>query len=179
MSINGTDIYLSFASSSTSVPGLGNVNDEDVVVWNGTSWSLFFEGSVCGLNGGNAGDIDAVSVVGTTLYFSTLRNITPTGVTGPGGDDADIYTWVQGDTSCSRVLDGSAAGLNGEDIDALTVQGAPGSEVYYISTDSTFNGEGDEAVHRYDGGTSWAVYRSNSPGLSGSGEQDVDAIHVP
>jgi len=182
MSIDGSNIYVSFASSSTSVPGPSgnfNVNDEDVVVWDGTSWSLFFEGSVCGLSGSSSGDIDAVSVVGTTLYFSTLRNITPTGVTGPGGDDADIYTWVQGGTSCSRALDGSAAGLNGEDIDALTVQGAPGSEEYYISTDSAFNGADDEAVHVYNGGGSWSLYRSNSPGLSGSGAQDVDAIHVP
>lgn len=183
ISINGNTVYLSFAAANTNVPTLGGVPDEDVVAYDtaGGTWSTYFDGSACGLNASNGRDIDAISVSGGTLYFSTRGGGNNNSVTGVGSpyDDADVYTW--NGASCGRALDGSAAGLPGNaDIDGLTVQGG----TYYIS----FNRNGgtnvpgvgvvqDESVVSYDG-TNWAMFRSNA-GLSGTDSQDVDAIHVP
>ena len=37
-------------------------------------------------------DLDAISVVGGSLYFSTIGNVEPPGVSGKP-DDADLYLW--------------------------------------------------------------------------------------
>lgn len=186
ISINGANIYVSFAAASTNVTGIGPVPDEDVVVWNGSTWNTYFDGSVCGLDASNGQDIDAVSVSGGTLYFSTRGggNGNPVGgVTGPY-DDADVYAWsggTGGSANCSRALDGSAAGLPGNaDIDGLTVIGG----TYYISFDrnggTNVPGVGvvqDESVVSYDG-ANWALVFTGSGQLDGTNSQDVDAIHV-
>jgi|GEM_PF-1360697 len=184
MSVNGDTIYLSFAAANTNVPTLNGVPDEDVVAYNTTTgtWSTYFDGSLCGLNASNGRDIDALSVSGGTLYFSTRgggNNNSVTGVSAPY-DDADVYTW-SGGAGCGRALDGSDAGLPGNaDIDGLTVQGT----TYYISFDrnggTNVPGVGvvqDEAVVTYNG-TTWSMYRANT-GLNSTDSQDVDAIHVP
>ncbi len=184
MSVNGTTIYLSFAAANTNVPTLGGVPDEDVVAYNTTTgtWSTYFDGSLCGLDASNGRDIDALSVSGGTLYFSTRGGGNGNSVTGVSApyDDADVYTW-SGGASCGRALDGSATGLPGNaDIDGLTVQGG----TYYISFDrnagTNVPGIGvvqDESVVTYNG-ANWAMFRTNT-GLSSTDSQDVDAIHVP
>ncbi len=179
LSIDGATVYLSFARATTSVPGLGNVPDEDVVSYNGTAWSTYFDGSQCGLDSSNGQDIDALSVSGGVLYFSTAGGGNANAVAGVSGpyDDADIYTW--NGTSCGRALDGSAAGLPGNaDIDALSVAGS----TYYISfrADTTVPGLGavpDQAVVSYDGAT-WTLVFSGTGQLDGSNSQNVDAIQV-
>ncbi len=50
--------YFSFVQNSTSVPGLGNVPDEDVVYRSGGDWTRYFDGSAHGLSSNNE-DIDA------------------------------------------------------------------------------------------------------------------------
>jgi hypothetical protein len=185
MSINGGTTYLSFAAASTNVPGLGGVPDEDVVAYDGTTWSTYFDGSICGLDSSNGQDIDAVSVVGTTLYFSIAgggsRN--PVGGVTGNSDDADIYRWNEGDTSCSKVIDATAntgLGLPGNaDIDALTVNGTS----YWISfrANTSVPGIGtvqDESVVNYDG-SNWSMFFSGTGQLDASNSQNVDAIHVP
>ncbi|MEJ2691922.1 MAG: Ig-like domain-containing protein [Candidatus Thiodiazotropha sp.] len=184
-SINGGTIYMSFAAASTSVPGLGGVPDEDVVAYNGTSWSLFFDGSICGLDSSNGQDIDALSVSGSTLYFSIAgsggRN--PVGGVAGNSDDADIYSWTVGDTSCSKVVDARAnngLGLPGNaDIDGLTVSGA----TYYISFRANtsvpvLGTVQDESVVSFDGGN-WSMFFSGAGQLDGANSQDIDAIQVP
>jgi VCBS repeat-containing protein len=185
LSINGSNIYMSFAAASTTVPGLGAVQDEDVVVYDGSTWSSYFDGTVCGLDASNGLDIDALSVSadGNTLYFSTAgggRANRPTGVTG-APDDADVYTWSLGATSCGRVLDGSAAGLPANaDIDGLTVVGG----TYYISfrNSAGTNVPGiaggpvqDESVVFYNGST-WTRVFVGAGQLDGSNSQNVDAL---
>ena len=68
--VSATQFYMSFTGNVTIVlPGPDlTVADEDVVYYNAGTWSLFFDGSVNGVGGT---DLDAISIVGGTLYFST------------------------------------------------------------------------------------------------------------
>ena len=105
--VDATHFYLSFTGART-VPGLGAVQDEDVVFYNDGTWSLYFDGTAHGLGPAHL-DLDAISVVGGTLYFSTEQH-QPAGrgrhrVTTPtstAGTAASSYT---------RVVDASANGL--------------------------------------------------------------------
>jgi hypothetical protein len=189
--VDSDTFYVSFnRNGGTNVPGLGVVQDEDVVLYDTGTWSLFFDGSDCGLDLGesasiqNQKEIDALDVVNGVLYFSTLgggSNGAVGGVAGPY-DDADIYSWDS--ANCARVFDASANGLPGNaDIDGLTVKG----DTYYMS----FNRNGgvsvpdpvgtvqDEAVVSYDTAIpAWSLHFSGS-GLDLVNGQDVDGLHVP
>ncbi len=52
------DVALSFATATTTVPGLGGVQDEDVVRSDGGGWRLVFDGTAAGLTR-DAQDVDA------------------------------------------------------------------------------------------------------------------------
>ncbi len=56
--IDATHFYLSFSPTTTALPGLGNVQDEDVVAFNAGTWSVYFDGTSKGLTNTNS-DIDA------------------------------------------------------------------------------------------------------------------------
>jgi len=56
------DIYLSFSNDNMNLPGLAGVQDEDIVHWNGSQWRMFFDGSVSGLGGNTALDVDAFAL---------------------------------------------------------------------------------------------------------------------
>ena len=55
-----THFYLSY-SSNTSVPGIGSVQDEDVVYDNNGAWSVYFDGTAHGLTSSSL-DVDAIDV---------------------------------------------------------------------------------------------------------------------
>ena len=57
------------------------LTDEDVVFYNAGTWSLFFDGSAGG-NGIGGTDLDAINIVGSTLYFSTDDNDVMPGTAG-------------------------------------------------------------------------------------------------
>ncbi len=187
LSIDAGITYLSFAAASTSVPGLGSVPDEDVVAYDGSTWTTFFDGSVCGLDSSNGQDIDAISVVGSTLYFSIVGsgNSNPVGGVNGSSDDADVYSWTVGDTSCAKVIDATAnngLGLPGNaDIDGLTTTDGL---TFYVSFRANTNLGGalgtvqDESVV-YFNGTSWSMFFSGAGQLDGTNSQNIDAIHVP
>ena len=56
--IDATHFYLSFSPTTTALPGLGNVQDEDVVAYNAGKWSVYFDGTGKGLTN-TSSDIDA------------------------------------------------------------------------------------------------------------------------
>ncbi len=56
--IDATHFYLSFSPTTTALPGLGNVQDEDAVAYNAGRWSVYFDGTGKGLTNNNS-DIDA------------------------------------------------------------------------------------------------------------------------
>ena len=175
--VDANHFYVSFSAANTAVPGLGNVQDEDVVYYNNGVWSVYFDGTARGLTANNQ-DLDAISIVGGVLYFSTLGNTNPPGVGGTA-DDADIYSW--NGTSFARVWDASAAGFAG----AVNTDGfvrIDGSHFYLSFSNTTttvpvLGSVEDEDVVYYNAGT-WSVYFDGTArGLTLS-SLDVDAFDV-
>lgn len=174
--VDADTFYVSFANNGGVTNGGLTLQDEDIGLYDAGTWTLYYDGSATGLGGTGTGyDIDAISIAGGVLYFSTVGNVNVGGL--GAGDDADIYSYDG--TAYARVFDASANGLPGNaDIDGLTVQGT----TYYMS----FNRNGgtavpglgnvsDEAVVSFNG--AFSPYFSG-PGLTTNGH-DVDAVHVP
>lgn len=177
--LDDTRFFLSFKRANTWVPGLGKVQDEDIVRWDGSAWSVFFDGTAHGLRAGRA-DIDAFSVVAPKkIWFSTLGSVRLPGVTGTP-DDADIYRY-RGGKSYSRAWDATANGLTGAaDVDGLVRIDARRFYLSFSATDTPVPGLGpvqDEDVVLRDA-SSWAVYfDGTSHGLT-SGKDDIDAFDL-
>jgi hypothetical protein len=176
--VNATQFYVSF-SADTTLPGIGAVQDEDVVHYNSGTWSVYFDGTAAGLTANNL-DIDAINISGGVLYFSTVGNTNPPGVTGTA-DDADIYAW--NGTSFSRAFDASVA--------PASVPGTANVDGYvrvdptrfYLSfaADTTLPGLGtvqDEDVVYYNNG-SWVVYFDGTGKGLTANNQDIDAFDIP
>jgi len=176
--VDAAHFYVSFSANKTNVPGLGNVQDEDVIYYNDGAWSVFFDGTAAGLTASGQ-DVDAISVVGGILYFSTLGNTSVPGVGGKA-DDADIYSWDG--NSFVREWDASANGLSSSaDIDGLIVVDSAQFYLSFNATDTDVPDVGkvqDEDVAHYDG-VSWTVYFDGTAnGLGTSGNLDVNAIDI-
>lgn len=179
--VDATHFYMSFSGDVTA-PGLGIVQDEDVVFYNAGTWSVYFDGTANGLGTTGNLDLDAISVAGTTLYFSTFGNTNPPGVGGTA-DDADIYSW--NGTSFARVIDATAitnplpAAAN---VDGFVRFDATHFSVSFSADTTTLPVLGavqDEDVVYYNAGT-WSVYFDGTAhGLGTSGNLDVDAFDVP
>jgi hypothetical protein len=175
--VSATQFYLSFNGTVTiALPGPDlTVQDEDVVLYNAGTWSLYFDGSV---NGVAATDLDAISIVGGQLYFSTDNTTVPPGAGGTG-DDADIYRW-NGGGSYTRMVDASAVGWSTANVDGLIWVDATHVYLSY-SADTTAPAIGavqDEDVVRNNGGT-WSVYFNGTARGLTAGNLDVDAFDVP
>jgi hypothetical protein len=178
--VSPTQFYLSFSNASTSVPGVaGAVQDEDVIFWNGSGWSMYFDGSTHGLATSANLDLDAISVVGGTLYFSTAGNTNPPGVAG-AADDADIYSW--NGTSYARVWDATASGLAAAaNVDGLVRVDATHFYLSFTADGVAVPGVGavqDEDVVFNNSGT-WSVYFDGTAHGLTSGNLDIDAFDIP
>jgi hypothetical protein len=184
--VDASHFYVSLNGSAT-VPGItGRVQDEDVLFWNGNHWELWFDGSAHGLGGGNNNtgfDLDAISVVGGTLYFSTDNSAVPSGVSG-SGDDADVYSW--NGTSYARVID--ATGIPGFSTNANNTPNVDGF-VWRSATDwlmsfsdnTSITGLGsvqDEDVVRRTG-TTWSTFFDGTAAGLTNNNQDIDAFDIP
>jgi PKD repeat protein len=113
-----------------SVTGLSG-NDEDVSLFTVTqlgsttsgSFSRLFDGSDVGFGGAGARDLNAISIDGADLLFSTVGTYS---AAGGSGDDEDLSRFVGsfGTTtsgSASLILDLSSLGIaTGEDVDGVT-----------------------------------------------------------
>ncbi|MEZ5093754.1 choice-of-anchor Q domain-containing protein [Nocardioides sp.] len=187
--VDGTHFYASF-DNNTSVPGLGTVQDEDVVFYNDGAWELFFDGTANGLT--QAGeDVDGIWVLDdNTLFFSTVGNISPPGV-GGNADNSDIYRWARGTNgvngSFNRAWDATAHGVPGAvNVDGLVRNGPSSNNSWLVSfsnnTGVTLPGIGlqdDEDVLMVVA-NSWSIYFDGSThGLGGSADLDVDAFDIP
>ena len=176
--VDATHFYASFADN-TRVPGLGVVQDEDVVYYNNGSWSVRFNGTAHGLTKA-AEDIDAISVSGNTLYFSTAGNINPPGV-GGSADDADIYSVNMNTFRYARAWDATTHGVPS----AANVDGYVRVDAthFYLSfrPNTTLPGLGgvqDEDVVFNDNGTWSNYFDGTAHGLSPAAA-DVDAFDIP
>ncbi len=59
--VDENHFYLSFSNSNTNIPGVGRVQDEDVVYFDNGTWSVFFDGTANGLTAGSQ-DVDGFYV---------------------------------------------------------------------------------------------------------------------
>ncbi|MGD9958243.1 multicopper oxidase domain-containing protein [Nocardioides sp.] len=176
--VDATHFYLSFAGNVT-IAGFGTVQDEDIVYYDNGAWSTYFDGTARGLTANNQ-DLDAISIVGATIYFSTVGNTNPPGVTG-AADDADIYSW--NGTAFARVVDATAIGLPAAtNVDGLVWQDSTHQYLSFAPDTTVVPGLGatqdEDVVHR--GGTAWSTYfNGTAHGLGTSGNLDLDAFDLP
>lgn len=132
-----TKTLLMVFEGPTEVPGVGFVENEDIVAYDTATgqWSLVFDGSAAGLTGTA---IDALAVrngaQGIEFLMSFRTSVTLAGlVGGPDGgttvDDSDIVIFTPSALGAATAgtftfyFDGSDVGLdtNGEDIDGLAL----------------------------------------------------------
>jgi hypothetical protein len=142
-------ILMSFdANGGVNVPGVGLVQDEDIVRFvPPNTWSLFFDGSLVGLDAGvNNEDIDAFKLLADgRLVISTVGAVSVPGpggttVTGVGQDLLVFTPTVAGNYTAgtwAMYFDGSDVGLaaGSENIDGVSI-GADGK--IYLSTTGAF-----------------------------------------
>jgi len=185
----GSPLYFSLLDVATV--GSVNAENEDVVFFDGTSFSLAFDGSDVGIS---AFRIDAFSWVdATSLLLSFDSAGTVAGITGTT-DDSDVVLFTStslGDVTAgtfSLYFDGSDVGLttSGEDVDAVEL--LPGGNIL-ISTVNTVSVTGvageDEDLLQFvpitigptTAGTFSLYFDGSDVGLTASGE-DVDAAAV-
>ncbi len=188
--------YMSF-TSGTSVPGVGNVADEDVVTYDPATgvWARIFDGSDVGVTQ----DVNALHVLsdGSLLLSFNAAISIPGLVGGPSGesvDDSDlvIFTFTQSGNNTAGsfqfVFDGSDVGMtsNGEDIDgvyefpegglAISTQGSAGV--------TGLSGVRDEDVMLFTAtqygsttiGSFSAMFDGSDVGFNNSGGEDLSAV---
>jgi subtilisin-like proprotein convertase family protein len=113
----GDEAFIFSTSGSGSVAGLGSFADEDLILWDGSSFNEFFDGSENDLSG-TGEDIDALFVrANGNIVFSTTGSGNLPGV-GSFADE-DLIEWDG--ASFTMLFDGSAHGLGGEDVDAVHI----------------------------------------------------------
>jgi len=185
----GSPLYFSLLSAGT-VGGV-SVADEDVVLFDGTNFSLAFDGSDVGIS---AFRIDAFSwVSATSLLLSFDGAGAVPGIAGTT-DDSDIVLFTAtslGDLTAgvfSLYFDGSDVGLTttGEDVDAVEL--LPGGHILISTVNSVAvtgaAGEDEDLLEfapttlgATTAGTFTLYFDGSDVGLTASGE-DVDAAAV-
>ena len=169
-----TKLYLSLDGSAT-LPGASgslSVSDEDILGFDGTNYSLFFDGSDVGLSGQ---DVDGFAIVNAnTVLLSFRSSFTLSGVGSISDSDIVQFTGTLGDATSgtfSLYFDASDVGLttSGEDVDAFELL-SDGSLV--VSTTDNFSVPGvsgsDEDLFRCVGTfgptttCTWSMYLDGS-----------------
>ncbi|MGK7913203.1 MAG: hypothetical protein AB4050_17250 [Synechococcus sp.] len=185
--INSNEILLSF-DKPINLPGLGRVDDSDVVKFIGSSlgnrtsgrFEFYLDGSDVGL-GKDGEDIDALALQSDgTLLLSTIGNAYLPGIRQAADEDVIKFTPNSlGRNSrgrWSRYFDGSDVGLannGGEDIDALTLD--TGDRIV-LSTQGNFSvrslsGKDEDAFSFRASSTGSNTSGSFGPGLIFDGSQ--------
>lgn len=146
---------LSFTDAG-DVPGVGTVDDSDLVLFTPTSlgehtagtFSLYFDGSDVGLTSSDE-DLDAAEIDGGNLYLSTIGDFSLSDrLTGADEDVFSCNGFTPGPSSaCGSTgvpFDGSAVGLeaSGEDVDAFSFNASgnvPDDGVAFFSFEGSFS----------------------------------------
>ena len=113
------DIYLSFTGDIT-VPGLGSVQDEDIIHFTGGAWSLFFDGTTNGLTS-NEHDLDAIHVGAVlppvageiTLTADNAFEVFVNGVSVGSGSDWQLAQVIPQDLGTGDVIAVAATDAGG------------------------------------------------------------------
>jgi len=109
-------LILSF-DTDVSLPGSLRVADEDLVRWNGTAFSLAFDGSAAGLD--RALDIDGVDDLGAGGFLVSFD--TSGTAASVAFSDEDIVRYASGTWSLERDNSGADADWVAADLDAFQV----------------------------------------------------------
>jgi hypothetical protein len=182
-------LYLSLTSSQT-IAGISSA-DEDILRFDGQSWSLFFDGSDVGVG---SPDLFAFSFLDSdSILMSFTANVTVNGITATPQDILQFDATSLGSTTSgtwSLYFDGSDVGLDtsSENIDSLSL--IPDGRILISTTgDPSLPGlttGKDEDVLAFiptslgntTSGT-WSLYFDGSDvGLADSNNEDVDALDV-
>ena len=184
-----TPLYISLTGNQT----LGGVSfaDEDILRFDGTNWSLFFDGSDVGVG---SPDLFAFSILDSdTILMAFSASVTVNGITVTPQDVLKFDAMSLGSTTSgtwSLYFDGSDVGFDttAENIDSLTLL-ADGRLL--ISTTGNpavpgLTGLADEDILAFTMGSlgsntsgSWALYFDGSDvGLSNASSEDIDALDV-
>lgn len=182
--------YLSLNSGGT-VGGI-TAEDVDIVYFDGTNWSLFFDASDVGISTSGR-DLNDFSIIDSSTVLMTFDAVTTLGsLTADPWDVVQFNATSLGNNTAgtfSMYLDGNDVGLDttSEIIDALDV--LPDGRIL-ISTTSNSSVPGlsalDEDIMAFTpitlGDTtsgSWAMYFDGSDvGLADSGNEDVSGLHI-
>jgi len=183
-------LYLSLTSSQT-IGGVASA-DEDILYFDGTNWSLFFDGSDVGVG---TPDLFAFSIVDPdTLLMSFGTNVTVAGIAATPQDILRFDATSLGSTTAgtfSMVFDGSDVGLDdatNEKIDAMSVM--PDGSLLISTTGNPVvpgvTGARDEDLLSFAPTSlgavtagSWSLYFDGSDvGLGETSGEDVDALDV-
>ncbi len=182
-------LYLSLTGNQT-IGGIAS-SDEDILRFDGTNWSLFFDGSDVGVG---SPDLFAFSLLDAdTILMSFSASVTVNGITATPQDVLRFDATSLGSTTSgtwSLYFDGSDVGFDtsAEKIDSLTV--LPDGRLLLSTTGNpslpgltTGRDEDVLAFTPTSLGTvtagSWSMYFDGSDvGLADSSDEDVDALDV-
>ncbi|HRQ14611.1 MAG TPA: choice-of-anchor Q domain-containing protein, partial [Promineifilum sp.] len=193
------DVLISFTQNRRYVPGIvAPVNGMDLVWWDGSAFSLYFDGEDVGLNQMTQEKIDGLHVLpgsaspigGSCLSYLLISTQGPgriTDYTGTsirfGGEDVLGFCLTNaGDNTAGfwhMVLDGSAEGMPRNATDSISV--SADGQTMYLTTQKTFNVDsasgGHSMVYAYDFGTgtfSGPYFSAPANGLN----EKVDGLQV-
>ncbi len=184
----GNPLYLSLANDQT-IAGVASA-DEDVLRFDGSSWSLFFDGSDVGLSGTDVTDFAMID--SDSLLMSFSNSVTLNGVSAAAQDVVRFDATSLGGTTAgtfSMYFDGSDVSLTSstESLDAISlladgrilisttgnvsVTGVTGSDEDILSFTPTSLGSSTSGT--------WAMYFDGSDVvLADTDDEDVDALDV-
>lgn len=182
-------LYLSLASSQT----IGGVSaaDEDILYFDGTNWSLFFDGSDVGVSSPDLVAFSFLDADTILMVFST--NVIVNGMTATPQDILRFDAASLGSTTAgtfSLYFDGSDVGLttSAENIDALTF--LPEGRILLSTTGNPsvtgVSAGRDEDVLLFTAASlgsttsgTWLLYFDGSDvGLGESSDEDIEALDI-
>jgi hypothetical protein len=176
-------IYLSLANSGAyTVGAVTGVHDEDILSFDGTTWSMFFDGSDVSVTG----EVDAFHIVDSNTILFSLAAAAPVGSLGTV-EDADIiqFDGTLGPATAgtfSMFLDGSTVGLDtsAEDIDAVDVLADGRVVVSTVGNAGVVTGARDEdLVALGPASSTWTMFFDGSDvDLATTSDEDVDGADV-
>jgi len=196
----GIGTLLFVLNEGTSVPGVGTVNDDDIVAYDpvAATWSLYFDGADVGAS---ALAIDGLArLAGGDLLISFTTDSTLAGlVGGPSGtsvDNSDIVRFTPSSLGSTTAgtwtfhFDGSDVGLttSNENIDAIAIStdgklvisttGAPGVTGLSSLQDEDLIVFTSTSLGSVTSG-SWGYFFDGSDvGLSTNSSEDIDAVNI-
>jgi len=202
---NGTAVWMAFTQNARYVDGIpGKVDGMDIVQWDGSTWSLVFDGQDVGLTVLTQEKVDGLHVLDASLVpapvvaaaggscqayllISTAGPGKVPGYTGTqikfGGEDVLGFCATQlGATTTGKwfmVLDGTAEGMPLNSLDSISA--SDDGQVLYLTTRAAFNVDsavgGHSMVYKYDFATglfSGPYFSAPANGLT----KKVDGLHV-